>query len=52
MIAQIFTVPYMLVAIGLTMVMLRKVGNAMAAGIIYVYSRCCCRPFRSRRLSK
>ena len=48
--AQLFTIPYSLIAISSMMVMLKKVGNAMANAIIYLYSRCCCRPFRSKRL--
>jgi hypothetical protein len=38
--AQLFTIVYSLIAIASMMLMLKKVGNAMADSIIYLYSRC------------
>ena len=49
--AKMFTIVYSLIAIAAMMVMLANVGSALADGLVYMYSRCCCRWFRSRRLN-
>jgi hypothetical protein len=48
---QMFVIGYALVSIAMFFIMLANIGTACAQGIIYLYSRCCCRWFRSERLN-
>ena len=45
-----FTIIYSLFAIAVFLIFLAKVGSALAHGLEWVYSRLCCRCFRSQRL--
>lgn len=50
-VGKLFTIGYSLIAIATMLVMLANVGSALADGLIYTYSRCCCRWFRSQRIN-
>lgn len=47
---KMFTIIYSLFAIAVFLMFLAKVGSALAHGLEWVYSRLCCRCFRSQRL--
>ena len=50
LIGQLFTIVYALVALPIFFVMMANVGNGLANGITYMYSRLCCRWFRAQRV--
>ena len=47
---QIFTIFYALVALGVFLLILANISTAFANGLTFIYSRLCCRCFRSARL--
>ena len=47
---KMFTIIYSLFAIAVFLIFLAKIGSALAHGLEWVYSRLCCRCFRSQRL--
>ena len=47
---QIFCIFYALVALGVFFAVLANIGNALASGITFIYSRICCRCFRIQRV--
>ena len=47
---KIFTIFYSLIALGVFLVLVAVISGTLSDGLIFVYSRVCCRWFRSRRI--
>ena len=47
---KIFTIFYSLMALGVFFAILANIGNALANGLTFLYSRICCRCFRIQRV--